>query len=418
MDIVGSKNICILMREVLRLIDRRLVDHGSRVGYVLARMLQCKGGYEDFELAEYAFLGIIHDIGAYKVEKEGDMLRFETKDVMPHSIYGAMFLKYLTPMEDRSKIIMYSHIDYRQLEEIDYEEKNIANYLNLAGRMDLYRNALGEKFDHRVFRKYEGVKYSKEALDLYDEALVKYDIFDKLKTGAYKQELDEMLSKAMFGNEEKEKYIKMAMFVSGFRNEYNSINTVMTCCIAKEIAIRMNISEEDQEKLYFASLLHDLGMLTIPREIIEAPRALTPEEVKLMREHVSVTEKILKDRVSQDVLEIAIRHHERSDGSGYPRGLVNQDMTQLQRILQVADTVTGLTAKRSYRKEKSKESVIAILTDEVNHNRFHKGIVDVVIHNYDEIQEVVQKNSAEIFATYNKLHTQYDQISSSLRKPT
>ncbi len=416
MELISSQNICILTREILHLIDKRLVDHGSRVAYALVCMLEVKGGYEKYELAEYAFLGIIHDIGAYKVEQGGDMLKFESQCTMPHSIFGALFLKYLTPMDERSKIIMYSHIDYKQLENIEYEDKDIANFLNLAGRIDLYHNALGSKFDHRMMRKFEGIKYSKEALDLYDQALAKYDIFEKIASKEYLNELDEILKDLMFGDDEKDKYIQMAMYISGFRNEYNSVNTVISCCTAEEIAKRMDIEKEKREKLYFASLLHDLGMLTIPTEIIEAPRALTPEEVKIIRGHVEVTEQVLTGRVDPEIVQIAIRHHERADGSGYPRGLKNHEMTQLERILQVADTLTALTAKRSYRKEKSKESIIAILEDEVNHNRFHKGIVDVVIRDYDEIQENVQKKVAETMNMYNKLHTQYAQISTTLKR--
>ena len=87
-EIVSSKDLCILIKEVLRLMDKRLIGHGERVGYILSRMLECEGSYEDFELAEFALLGTLHDIGAFKVEKTSEMLKFDLHDYMPHSIYG------------------------------------------------------------------------------------------------------------------------------------------------------------------------------------------------------------------------------------------------------------------------------------------------------------------------------------------
>ncbi len=417
MEIVSSKDICILCREILRLIDKRLIDHGSRVGYILYRMLQCRGGYEDYELAEYALLGTLHDIGAYKVEKTSDMLEFETANYMPHSIYGSLFLKYISPLSDKSKIIMYSHIDYGQLKEINYADRDIANYMSLAGRIDLYHNSLGTAFDYSKLRVYQDVKYSKQAFDLFDQAQVKYDIFNKFRKGTYKDELDELYNAIIFSDDEKKKYIEMLMYISGFRDEYNVVNTVTSTCVASEIARKLgSMNEDDTTKLYYAAILHDVGMLSVPLEIINASRKLTPEETDKMRTHVEITETLLRGRISDDVLNIAIRHHERADGSGYPDGILNQDMNTATRILQVADTVAGLTCRRNYREPKSKTAVIAILNDEVEHNKFHRVIVKTFIDNYDEIMGKVKEQSEEILATWSRLNNQYDQVTETLSR--
>ena len=417
MEIVTSKDICILCREVLRLMDKRLVDHGARVGYILYRMLQCKGGYEDFELAEYALLGTLHDIGAYKDEKSTDFLNFETKDYMPHSIYGSLFLKYISPLADRSKIIMYSHIDYSQMESIKYEDRDIANFINFAGRLDLYNNSLGARFDYSKMRVYAGTKFSMQCFDLFDQAQVKYDIFKKLRSGEYKTDTDSLFDAIIFSDDEKQKYIEMLMYISGFRDEYNVINTVTSTLIAEEIAKKLGtLSNDEMSSLYFASILHDVGMLTVPLEIIDAPRRLTDDEFEKMRSHVEVAEVLLKGRVNDAVTDIAVRHHERGDGSGYPHHIVNQDMNTATRILQVADTVTGLTCKRSYHDPKPKSAVISILNDEVNHNRFHRGVVMAFTNNYDTIMEKVSAKSQEVLATWNKLNNQYYQVTGTLSR--
>ena len=124
-EIISSKDICRLIIGVLRLEDKRLVDHGCRVAYLLYRMLCVKGGYDDFEVAELTFIGALHDIGAFKVAHGKEMLDFEMSDPMPHSIYGYLFLKFLSPLGDRARIIMYNHVDFQQLQNVDFDEKEI-----------------------------------------------------------------------------------------------------------------------------------------------------------------------------------------------------------------------------------------------------------------------------------------------------
>ncbi len=397
--------------------DKRLIDHGERVGFILQCMLDCEGGYEDFELAEYALLGTLHDIGAYKVEKTSEMLKFDITDYMPHSIYGYLFMKYISPYGEKSRILMYSHIDYTNLVTTDFAEKNISNYINLAGRFDLYKNSLGTKFDYNKLRVYQGTKYSTKSFELMDMALKKHDIINKLNTKEYKKELEESFENLMFSDEEKEAYVMMLMYISGFRDEINVINTITSLIVSQEIAnIMGGFTEEEMEDLYFGVLLHDVGMLTVPPEITDAPRRLTDEEMNTMRRHVSVVETLLKDRVSQEVYDIAVSHHERLDGSGYPHHLRGEDMNMSQKILQVADTVTGLTAERVYRKPKNKESVIAILTDEANHNKFRMDIVQTFINNYDGIMDKVNERSKTILEMFHKLKKQYEQVSKALIK--
>ncbi|MCR5237771.1 MAG: HD domain-containing protein, partial [Lachnospiraceae bacterium] len=417
-EIVKSRDICVLCREILRLINKKIMDHSSRVGYILYCMLQCEGKYEDFELAEYALLGMLHDIGAFKVDSESDILKFDMTDVMPHSIYGSLFIKYLSPLGDeRSKILMYHHIDYKQLEDVNLEQKNIANYLNLANMVDIYNNSIGNRFDYLRLKNYIGTKFSQEAFELCAQAQKKFDIFEKLKMGSYKAELDEVFEHMMLSDGEKNKFIELLMYISGFRDEANVINTVTSSIVAMEIADRMEgISEEDKSVLYYASILHDVGMLSVPTEIITAPRKLTAQETETMRRHVEVTDNLLRGRVNEKVADVVLAHHERGDGSGYPKHLENAQLNMPMRILQVSDTVTALTCERAYREPKPKDAVISILKNEVDLNRFHRGIVMTFVNFYDDIMAVVNKRSKEITVNWSQLNKQYEAIRGSLKK--
>lgn len=416
MDFISSKNIFLLTRDTLKLIDKRTMKHGSRTGYIFYKMLQQRGGYEKFEMAELVMLATLHDIGAYKTDDVNDLRKFETKDFMPHSIYGFLFLKYLSPMEEKSKMLLYHHIDYAQMKDIVYTYKDEAAFLGLAEKVDIYREALGDKFQISLFEKYSGTKYSEEALMLLEKALEEQDIFEQIRTEEYEKELDELMNYIMFTNEEKKRYMEMLMYCLGLCSQDRVVDSVTSICVCEELAVRLYLDEKETEKLYYGALIHDIGMLAIPKSIIGVKRALTPEETKIMRTHVEISEKILKNRLDQDVLDIVTAHHERLDGSGYPKGIKDVSMNLSQKILQVADTVTGLVNERIYKQVSEKEDVIALLKDEADKRHFSGQVVDTMVLFYDEIMEKVQIESGQILLLHKKLERQYEQVSEKYNK--
>ena len=193
MEYIHSKDIFLLMRDTLKLIDRRVMDHGSRVAYYLYKMLECKGGYEKFELADFVFLASLHDIGVYKTENPKDMIRYECKEPMAHVAYGYLVFKHLSPLSELATIILYHHTDYSQLEEMDYEYKDIAAALSLVEKIDIFSLALGDKFDVKMFEKQAGMVISREALKLFEETERKFHVLRKVKSGEYKEEFDDII---------------------------------------------------------------------------------------------------------------------------------------------------------------------------------------------------------------------------------
>ncbi len=94
MDYISSTDICYLTCDTLSLIDERPIAHGMRVAYMMMKMLECKGGYDEYEIAEFVFLSMIHDIGVYRTNKITDELGYDTgASGTPHAVYGAWFLK-------------------------------------------------------------------------------------------------------------------------------------------------------------------------------------------------------------------------------------------------------------------------------------------------------------------------------------
>lgn len=416
MKLVHSKDIYYIVRDVLKCLDPKVMNHGARTSYILYRMLQCMDKYEMYEIAEFGFIATLHDIGAYKTDYMQDQLKYETKDFMPHSVYGYLFLLYLTPFKDRAKILLYHHTDYNQMPEMNYEFLDVIHCLNVAEKMDIYSNILGAKFDYMMFQKQANIKYSAKALDLLYQAEKKYQIFEKLSSGEYKQELSELYEYLIFTNEEKRDLLVGLMYCVGFRSEYTMLDTVTCTHIAEQLGEKLVLSKHESELLFYATLLHDCGMCAVSRDISEAPRKLTDEEMDTLRTHVAVSEELLKGRLDKEVLDILLAHHERADGSGYPKHLKDGQMTRLQRILQVADTITGLTNPRSYRDPKPKDLVINILREEADKGRLSKEVVRIAITYYDPIMEGVRIKSESMLSMYHKLQDNYDITYKQIKK--
>ena len=117
------------------------------------------------------------------------------------------------------------------------------------------------------------------------------------------------------------------------------------------LAERLGLSDEDCESVYYMALLHDIGKIGVPNEIINGKSQMTDEEYAVMKTHPVVGSDILSEIQSRPDLMIGARwHHERYDGKGYPDGKAGEDIPYFARIISVADSYDAMTSNRSYRK--------------------------------------------------------------------
>ena len=113
---------------------------------------------------------------------------------------------------------------------------------------------------------------------------------------------------------------------------------------------KMGLAAEQIDVLHRGGLLHDIGKIGVPAQILDKPGALTPDEMQTMRDHVTVGARILTPIAAYaDMIPIVLRHHERLDGSGYPDGLVGEEIPFLARLLAVPDVYDAVTSDRPYR---------------------------------------------------------------------
>lgn len=140
----------------------------------------------------------------------------------------------------------------------------------------------------------------------------------------------------------------------------HSVNVAVIGCT---IGMGMRFGEKLLEDIVLSGLLHDLGKLSIPEEILNKPGRLTNEEFALIKTHSMVSYEMIKDRIdiSANVKHAVLSHHENYDGSGYPNGLDESNISPIARILHIADVYDALTSKRCYKKPYSPSAAVDIL---------------------------------------------------------
>jgi putative nucleotidyltransferase with HDIG domain len=138
-----------------------------------------------------------------------------------------------------------------------------------------------------------------------------------------------------------------------WRDPYTAGHQKGVAAIARMIARELKWSSERIQALYMAAMVHDIGKVAVPSEILTKPSRLTDLEMQMVQGHVEAGYQILKDiPFPWPIAEMVHQHHERLDGSGYPKGLHGDQICEEARVLAVADTIEAMATHRPYRPAK------------------------------------------------------------------
>ncbi len=169
----------------------------------------------------------------------------------------------------------------------------------------------------------------------------------------------------------------------------------------KLLARMSGMDVHQQEIIYFASPLHDIGKLGVPDNILLKPGKLTPEEFDIMKRHTTIGAQILertKSKYLEMGHEIALSHHEKYNGQGYPHALKGENIPISGRIVAVVDVFDALTTKRPYKEPWSLDASFNYIEQEVN-SHFDPRIAEIFLNNREEVEH--------IFNNYNDQNDNY-----------
>ena len=159
------------------------------------------------------------------------------------------------------------------------------------------------------------------------------------------------------------------------RDPYTAGHQRRVANLARAIAAEMGLSQDKIDTIRVAGSIHDIGKLSIPAEILSKPKKLSAGEFAMIKEHSGRGYEMLKDvESSWPLAEIVYQHHERMDGSGYPRNLKGEEICLEARILAVADVVEAMASRRPYRPALGIDAALK----EIENNRGTHYDIDVV----------------------------------------
>jgi putative nucleotidyltransferase with HDIG domain len=223
-------------------------------------------------------------------------------------------------------------------------------------------------------------------------AFFKYMLNVKTKEVIDKSEKFRQLEEEKVNDYEKTLYALVSMIEQ--RDSYTAGHSGRVANYSMMIAKEMGYSDDECKLIYKAGILHDIGKVATPDSVLLKPDKLSKLEYDLIKEHVNVGYKILRDvPMFRDISKIIKHHHERYDGSGYPDGLAGDEIPPLSRVMMVADAFDAMTTNRIYKHKKNVNDAL-IEIESLSKTSYHPEVVKAALRAllHIEISDEINQN--------------------------
>ncbi|WP_051177256.1 HD domain-containing phosphohydrolase [Halodesulfovibrio aestuarii] len=407
----------------LDMVSHTLAGHHTNVGFFAARIAECYG-LSSFERRNVVFAAMLHDIGAVSLYPAVDSLLFED-DTIKHSIAGSVIISSSKKLQDVSKLVEYHHTPWEELrgENKHYE---ISNIINLADFIDV-NTRRDRPARHQIpilidlCRKHSGKLFNPDYIEALREAESKRDYYHRLysERTEKKLRLSTQFESDMLDAEGVLDFTGLFAKVIDFRSRFTATHSQGVAITSSVLGRWLGFNEVEQALFQIAGRLHDIGKLAVPTTLLEKNDKLTSSEFSAIQRHAVYTEHILSGVPGLEVIrDWACQHHERIDGTGYPKGIAGKEISLGSRILQVADVFTAITEDRPYRRGMDFKQTTKVLRQLGDSNKLDPIVVEVLIERYDEINDLRCKGQTlalEHFSNYSKvLYNKYGIVSKDI----
>ena len=405
----NSSTVLKYLRKVLNEINHGYMDCGLRTGFIMKRYIE-KYKLNPERGPKLVLLCLLKDIGL-----------FYQDDYIPkdnHALAAAssfLFLNYCSPLKDDAKPLFYYKAKYMpNIDNEDYQYGILMTLLNQIVMYNYQEYTLDEM--EEFLNKDKGKKYNPEHVKNVIKLLRKdEDILEKLnnKTSLYVYETQNYILQTKYTDEDLLGFINTTNFSFEFHNHETLAHTVTVAVIARELAKKSRLPSSMCEEIYLAGLVHDIGKIRVPKEVLCFPGRLEGEMLKEMQRHAVYTREILEGSFSYKIVDIASNHHEKLDGSGYPRALRAIDLSIGDKIIAVADIASALYCKRSYKAAFPPEKIMGILESDAKAGKLDMRIVEHFVDNYDEIMALAKEREEVVINMYSNMKNKYEALKKS-----
>lgn len=354
--------------------NHKYMHHSRRTAYIAIRIANYLNLNEENKKEIY-ISALLHDIGAANCFKES---HHSTTFIKQHCKIGANIIKPLPRFKKISKILLYHHENFNGSGAIGIKGSNIPLESQIIRISDLIEILYKE--DEPTFKQRKYIqdwvkkqieiifspKIANAVLDISSKDIFWFDInnicFTDVILDRIKPELNIYLNLDEF-----QVIAEIFANIIDDKSKFTARHSKGIANLAYEVSKYIGFNEEKCVKMRIAGLLHDIGKLAIPLNILDKDGPLNNEEFEIIKSHVYYT-KIILDEIEDinDISTWASNHHEKLNGHGYPAGLTAKDLSEESRILGVCDIYQALTEDRPYRSGLGREKSFDIIQDMVN----------------------------------------------------
>lgn len=409
---LSNESLYEIITRSLNRINDLLVGHGERVAYVVMRLLEQDGRFSEKEIGQIVWTVVFHDVGSFRKTDTWNVVQLDTEENCPHAVYGFLFLKTFFPFSQYTPIVRYHHASDMEIEKASADEKLewVMKCLCIVDETDLVfiKHGRGNLDEVIAFFRKRCEKLFPEGVPLKTE---EFSIMQNMD--AIHNCLLERIRKLALSNEEKEALLRTLVCSMDFRSHYTALHCSMMVRASEMLADYFELDENVKNEIYIGSILHDLGKIAIPVEILECPGKLDGRSWEIMKSHVMITEDILKGCVSDAILQIAIRHHETLDGSGYPRGIDATELNLPQCIVAASDIVSALSEERSYKQAFPLHEVMHILRKMCDDGKICPSVIQMLEDHCDDIYHAVLEEGLHTAEAFEQIYAEYYDLTQS-----
>lgn len=388
MNVIGS---FLSLSRSLDFSHQGMMRHHRRTALIAAK-LGVAAGMETNELLQLLQAVLIHDIGVISWQEKIELQHLDVQSPWEHCLRGENLLRGNRSLKHLAGVIASHHDRWTGNNPSGLKGDSIplhSRIIHLADRLDIMiadeGNILDQKeFIMRTLHRLKGHFFDPDLVDLLND-LAKHDSFwfDLASPWeAYLLETIAPVSRIPMQLEYLADIARLFARVVDAKSTFTYRHSRGVAWLARFIGEQVGLSFAEAQQLEIAGLLHDLGKLSVPTEILEKPGPLSSSEFNAIKQHPYYTYWLLKPLTQTFPLaEWAAYHHERSDGSGYPFGKCSAELEIQSRIVIVADIFTALHEDRPYRPGMSWDHISAELNKMVQERELDNHLVTSLLDN-------------------------------------
>jgi putative nucleotidyltransferase with HDIG domain len=394
---VDLNQVILALTDALDLVGIDENAHGKRVGYMAcmcAEHLQLdKPGRE-----RLFNIGLLHDIGVSSSREHTHLVsELQWEGAQDHAIEGARLLGDFAPLHDFAEVVRHHHTAWSALAQHDGIDPLVRRDANLVFLVDRIDSMAASHYGVDLLEAVTGIRQQAQGLarSLFSPELVELflqvsssDAFWMMLESPHLErfifETERRFEPRPLSNSPLRQLAGIFAYVVDAKSAFTVRHSYGVASLSRQLAQLAQLSDLQVDKIEIAGLLHDIGKLRIPDEMLEKPGPLDDPERRVMHRHSFETYQVLR-RIDglADIALWAAYHHETTDGAGYPFRRGGSDLGVEARIIAVADIFQALAQERPYRGALPPSRILAHLKELVGSCKLDGDIVALVEKNLD-----------------------------------